>query len=543
MLTLRIPKIPSAPNPTQEPEPTPAPAPALRPSLSTPKFSRNLTTLSLSWLHGRFEAVAIHKGELSGTWSAPESTEDLSRLPNLIQQAIAHTGYHGTTTTLLLAHPKLTQQLVESPPAKGAALTALVQRQIERLKGFEGPAAWSFQPILPSQKTHGVIAYILPRSFLDDLVDAARQANLHLVSVLPATPALVQQLQRLPIPAEDLTLLVAETGSDLTLVVGRNNGSLALVRSLDSSRSAAPEALAVDLNRTVLFVAQQFGASVASIWLHGPALVQLQPGLQNQLSIPVRVSPEEQRPCPWAHEAAQIPAGQGPILVSLEQRKAPQRQVLFRAACLIAVLLTLLATLTVAFAEILVRRERREQASLQQRTQQLQQQHQEWQRTVTEFTRRHQLARAILDHRPAPLPVWFLAYLSDAVPPSLTLTRYHLLRTEDRWQLHLAGRPGLEPSSAPDPAAFSTSLSLFIQNLESGPFAVRQSPPTTLPVSQSSSHPAQIPTSDAVQAVAHWTSRLTTPNPSPSPPPTASTLTSLSPSTAPNSFVIDGFLP
>src|SRR5437667_283517 len=77
--------------------------------------------------------------------------------------------------------------------------------------------------------------------------------------------------------------------------------------SLSSSWNVHPDRVTVDLNRTILYVKQQFGASVGSVWLFGAgAQARLSP-MQTTLRLPVKLSPVQQTPFYWNHEALRLP--------------------------------------------------------------------------------------------------------------------------------------------------------------------------------------------------------------------------------------------
>ena len=78
----------------------------------------HVTTLSVSWLNSQFKALAVHRGVVEGTWDHTGPVEGVEQFEALIREAIQQTGYHGQTVSLLVAHPRLAQQLVDAPPAK-----------------------------------------------------------------------------------------------------------------------------------------------------------------------------------------------------------------------------------------------------------------------------------------------------------------------------------------------------------------------------------------------------------------------------------------
>src|SRR5262245_4016361 len=100
----------------------------------------HLTTLSVSWLNNQFKAAAIHRGRVEAVWECPGPVDGAGRFEELIKQAVEKTGYRGQTVSLLLAHPRLVQQLVEVPLVKGPSLKKILKRQAQQQKMFSGEA-------------------------------------------------------------------------------------------------------------------------------------------------------------------------------------------------------------------------------------------------------------------------------------------------------------------------------------------------------------------------------------------------------------------
>src|ERR1043165_1494274 len=218
-----------------------------------------LATLSISWLNNQVRAVAVHRGVPEGTWENLEATEINGNFEALIAEAVKQTGYRGTTVSMLLAHPRLVQQLVDLPPVKGAAVKKIIQRQAQQQKIFSGEAAWACQNSLSGKDNQRVVLHLFPKALLDKLVQGCLENDLHLTSVLPASAVLHQQLTRLPADKEEVAMLAAETGGSPTVVIGRSDGRILLARTSPGNWNEGAERLALDLNRTILFVNQQYG--------------------------------------------------------------------------------------------------------------------------------------------------------------------------------------------------------------------------------------------------------------------------------------------
>lgn len=471
---------------------------------------KGLTTLGFSWLHGRAAAVAIHRGEVTGTWTKEGIPDDLSRLGEYAREAARETGYKGATVSLLLAHPRLAHQLIETAPAKGSALQAMIARQADRAKVFEGTAAWSFQTTAGSQNPQSHLLHLLPRTLLDQMVRNIERAGLHLVSVLPPTAVLHGQLARLPLTGSEVAVIAADCGDRVTVVVGRKNGDLLLARSLDINRAKGTASFGVDLSRTILFVNQQFGVNVGSVWLFGTGAAERAAELQSQIQTPIKISPETDSPTYWAEDALKLPPELAPNLIGTEQRLAPQRQTLMRVTSMVSLVLLCAAAASAGFVQYLSARERHEIRRLGTRIRTLQSEHLELQKAHQLLAQQEASVKTVIDDRIPPVPAYFLAYLGDAVPPDLRLTRVSVRRDNALWHVELAGTAQTNTPGR-SPLAFNTSLANFAATLTNGPFRLRLAPPPALPPKPPSARDV------AAGVIANWAARRA--NPAAVPPP------------------------
>src|SRR5207245_743034 len=132
-----------------------------------PEFAANeipphLTTLSVSWLNNQFKAVAIHRGQIEGAWECPNPS-DGAGFEALIREAIEQTEYPGHAGSLLLAHPRLVQQLVEVPPVKGLALKKILRRVAHQQKMFSGEAVCACQGSPAGKGPQRVVLHLFPK--------------------------------------------------------------------------------------------------------------------------------------------------------------------------------------------------------------------------------------------------------------------------------------------------------------------------------------------------------------------------------------------
>lgn len=442
------------------------------------RISSHVTTLSVSWLHQQFTALAMHHGVVEGKWERAANLENLTDLAGLIREAVQQTNYHGSTVSLVLAHSRLAQQLIEVPPVKGANLLKVIQREAQQQQLFSGEAAWTFQNSLAAKGVQRVILHLLPRTLLDRLILACQQNGLHLNSVTPVSAVLQRQLSRLPLNKGEVALLAAETGGFTTVVAGRADGQVLLVRTLltnwNSQRHEDEnlERVSLDLKRTLSYVTQQFGLEInRQIWIFGPDAAQQAQVLQPLIGTPVAASPVEFQPSYWANESAKLRPDADPNFIGLKLQKAPQRRI-FAQIVAAGTAVILAAALVAAFVlHRLAREEAADTQVLRERAGQLQNQRQTLTQRNTELEGKAQLIKLVLDGQHPPAPAWMLGYLSEVVPAELVVTNFQVKWDADVWKLHLAGTlqaTGRQPA----PTALADAVGTLADRLATGPFHV-----------------------------------------------------------------------
>jgi hypothetical protein len=427
--------------------------------------------LCVSWLEGQFKAVAFRKGVVAGTWEAPGPVTDFAGLAAPLREAAARTQAEGRQVAFTLAHPRLSDQVLELPPARGFALERFLQRRVGEIKTFASEAVWSRQAALPLKGVNAALLHLFPTGLLNQLTRACQDADLQLVRVLPSTAVLGGQLPALPLAKDEVALLAAETGPDITLVVGRNDGRLCLGRMLGGGWSQTPEAVAVELTRTIGFAEQQAGVTVGGIWLFGADAAARAAALQPLLKRPVQASPVAATPFYWAEQAGQLPERDDGNLISPDAREAPQRRV--RLTVTTASLIVLLAA-ALAIAGYVEKLRRNDLGMISQIASQISEQkrHQtDLERQVAAAREKSDVVRVISGERLPPVPATFLGYLGDAVPDDLVLTHCRIVRTNDFWSVRLEGSavPAGNESAA---AALARALTTLTNRLGTGPFHV-----------------------------------------------------------------------
>jgi hypothetical protein len=435
-------------------------------------ISRHLTTLSVSWLNNQFKAVAIHRGQVEGTWERTGEIEGPANFDAVLSEAVAETGYRGQSVTLVLAHARMVQQRVDVPPAKGAALKKILGRLAQQQKVFQGEAAWASQSSPSGKGDSSIILHLFPKTLLDLLIEGARKNGLHLVSVMPPSAVLHRHLMGLPLAPEEFALLAAETGSSVSLVVGRNDGQLLLARTMPGNWNDAADRFGLDLNRTVLFVNQQFGVVInGGVWLFGRRAEEQAPAVQAQIQIPVKPSPVEPQPYYWTIEAPKLNLELAPNFISPEQQKAPQRRVFAKVVAASTVLVVAFSLAATAYTWWAALQEKINIKELTEHSTRLQNRRQVLLERNDEMARKKEVVKLVLEDRLPPVPVWFFAYLGEALPAELVVTNLAINRTNDIWRLQISGT--FQATNELSSVTAASALSLFTTRLTQGPFHVK----------------------------------------------------------------------
>jgi hypothetical protein len=377
---------------------------------------------------------------------------------------------------------------------------------------FAGEAAYTSQ-LCPSDKTvQRVVLHLFPKLLLNQFIQGCKRNGLHLTCVLPASAVLQNQLTQIGLEKDELGLVAGETGGSTTMVAGNGEGKLLLARTLSGNWNDEMERLAVDLNRTVLFVNQQYGVTInKGLWTFGPGAEQKSDSLQDLIPLPVDESPVEYDPFYWATAAVKLRPETAPNLISREQRQAPKRRV-FAGVVLFATLLVMGIALTAA--AVFLRQAQHEAdnvAAFNKQMVKLQATKTEMEALDRELSRKKQVIKLVKGDRPPPTPAWFLAYLGEQVPSDLVVTNLQIARKDDYYSVIVGGtfQAPLQPGQTPaqqivDPVA------VLKARLAGAPFHLKinedQGQPGAAP--QSATAPAQAkPVESGIPA---WLSRLTT---------------------------------
>jgi hypothetical protein len=353
-------------------------------------------------------------------------------LPALLKEAVRQTGYNGTNVALVLEHPRMIHQLVDMPPAQGREQVLYIERLVNQCKISEEEVAWGWQPAEAIKLNKGVVLYMFPQPLQDQLIQACREARLHLLVMVSATVVLGSQLAELSLEDGEIMLLAAAIEGKTAVVVGRKQGPIFSERSVRHCWHQNPARVVLEINRSILFVKQQFGADVQSICLFGPGAEQQSKLMMSEAEVPVRLSPIEFTPFYWAEQLLKIAPDALPNLINQRQREAPRRRALARLTAFLTVGLLVVPSLVLsAWIESRVLAQSNAVAKMKPKELQWQAEKEDLQKRMAELEQKKQLVQIIEEQKLPPIPGWVLTHVANSLPDELLLTEFQVKRLDE----------------------------------------------------------------------------------------------------------------
>lgn len=392
--------------------------------------------LSVSWLNGQLKFLHAREDLTVATWECCARIEDLGTqaldLAAILSKAAEQTGYTGKNVAVVLQHPRLIHQLVDMPPAHGKEQVLYIERLVNQCKVSDEEMAWGWQPAEPIKLNKGVLLYMFPQQLQDHLTQACREAGLHLLVMVSTTVLLGNQLAELPLEDGEVALLASEIEGETAVIVGRKQGMMLSERSLRHSWQKDPSRVVLEINRTIRFVKQQFGADVQSISFFGPGAEQQAALMEPEAQVPVRLSPIAFTPFYWAEQLQKIGPGALPNLISQWEREAPRRRALARiTGFLTAGLLVIPALALSTWIEFRVWKHSSAVEKMKPRAAEWQAQKDDLQRRMAELEQKKHLIQLIDGQSLPPIPGWVLTYIANITPEEFVLTELQVRRLDD----------------------------------------------------------------------------------------------------------------
>lgn len=420
--------------------------------------------LGISWLNGRFHAVVRRGTAVSASWTSPVPVVNDGDFSAALRDAVQETRFSGRSVNVVLDHRSVLFHVQETPPAKGRMLHDLLDRLVRQNRFFEEPAAWTRLSLPPGKSQARHLLALVPGSFLERITQACAEQKLQLNTLLPLAAVLSTQLRQLSLAPDEVVVLAADLDGSLHLVLGRGDGQVLFSRSVVLTGAQQGERASQEINRTLQYAQQQFGAVVSQLFVFGEQAFTLLRDLQIRQGLQVRQSPLAEDPFFHARQAA---AASPKTILNLAPRSSPlQRQARKLAAAGLAALLIASATVGLKVELFARAREARYQAQVQQIAidNNAQAASQARQREADHLAA---FLRLVGTTNQPPVPELFARHLATCVPESMRLTQVTVRRDTNGWELHLEG---FTRESAGGYLALAAQLDA---NLRGSPFQVQ----------------------------------------------------------------------
>ncbi|MCB1099516.1 MAG: hypothetical protein KDN22_28350, partial [Verrucomicrobiae bacterium] len=295
------------------------------------------------------------------------------------------------------------------------------------------------------------------------------------------TALLVDAVAELDMGEEQIAAFAARVGISTTIVVGRQSGNVFLARSLRCNWDDSPERFESELNRSAIFMRQQFGLDIDCVWLAGPGSEAQSLRMLPEAALPIRVCPTELSAQYLGAQLLKLDPECSANLIDREQRDAPKRRLFVRISGGVIGLLLALSLLIAVLIEYQLHSETRTLAILQPKAAKLEEQKATLEKKFKNLNEHKEITTLLLEKRLPPVPGWLLSHITEVLPEELVITKVEVNRVdmltqvgasavppEGIWRARVEGQ-GI-PSKKVAPADVKAAYKHFSEALESGPF-------------------------------------------------------------------------
>ncbi|HWA24602.1 MAG TPA: hypothetical protein VG734_02930 [Lacunisphaera sp.] len=440
--------------------PGPSPAPALgssngplapsAPAGPRPRGRRNADALGLVWVHGLLQVAVFRRQAMGADWSAPSPVHTLAEFETALDQAIATLKFGGTEVFLILEHEQFLHQAEYTPAFSDSAARAYLRARVQRHEAGREPVLWVSQRMASARKESAWLLHLLPAPFYSHLNGLLRARHLDLTRILPLAVPLQLQLEKNPAAGDEPVLIAAQTGAATTVMVGRSGHPLYFARTMQARWDGDSERIAVEINRSLLYAKQQFGAAINRLWLLGEGLEPACAGVLARCGSEKQVTIHHTGPLDWLQAVARLSASHPVNLVAGYINRKRRLQFFRRVAIGVCWLGLTLAVLDAWSRSLSWRAERARLLGLEASQPALIAERDRLVQRNATAERQHEFVRQAAGTRLAPVPARFLALIGSTLPPELSLTDFSAKWDEgaDGWTFRLEGQIAAEEESA-----------------------------------------------------------------------------------------------
>ncbi|MDX8411712.1 MAG: hypothetical protein R8K46_07590 [Mariprofundaceae bacterium] len=418
--------------------------------------------LGVSLIAGHLTATVFHKGKPGSTWQCPGRVASAEAFAQALKEAKRQTDFRGRYVSFVVETEEASHAFFKTPPMRRRDLEIFLARKSEQNKPFAEPAVHCFEQT-KEPTGEGVLLHMLPESYFHTIMQACVELGLTPLQWFPPSAVLRRSLEHLPIADKEVTLLVVSTAGTATMVFGDGQGALLFARHLMFHDEHSGERLLREINRSTLYVKQQFGVIVRRGWLAGE-VAALAEDASSLSEIKLAVLPGKPGGFPWIEQSIAMPVKNESNLIPYEIHDERERLLRVRvSAAAIALLLMASLASTVLIESLLAKQQGVAAAMMQEYSEQLQERRMLKKRQDDLIGLRHFIRR--VEMRKPPLPGWYAGYLADSVPAGMVLDEVAVIYQENGWKVRISG-----VASGEQAFAWAAQLQRFEQALSGPPY-------------------------------------------------------------------------
>ncbi len=218
--------------------------------------------LGIAWLNETFTAAWVDGDGAQTSWRSPEPVLDGAAFSVAVREAGRQAGDRVRRANVVIDHRNLFFHVQETPPAKGPLLTRILERLVDENRFYEEPAVWTRVELPPSQRRSRWLLSLMPSSLWREVESACEENELELRGIFPATALLAESLRKVGAAPGEVILIVADFAGSHGLLIGQGNGQVLFARSVAGGGEDVVGRLEQEIDRTLHFALQKFGAQV-----------------------------------------------------------------------------------------------------------------------------------------------------------------------------------------------------------------------------------------------------------------------------------------
>lgn len=228
---------------------------------------RSSDQFGIIWLRGTLHVGVRRQRKTLGQWSSPTPVRTVEEFAAALDIALAQLKFEGTDTFLVYEGDQFVHQAEAAPSFSANVTKTYLQSRVDRYAKERGPVLWVQQPATGPKEEKAFLLHMMPRAFYNQLRRVFISRRLDLTRIFPMVVPVQREMNGFPIPSGMPALIAAEVADATIIVVAQAKGPLLFTRTILASLEEAPERVAIEINRSLLYAKQQFNVSVDRIWL------------------------------------------------------------------------------------------------------------------------------------------------------------------------------------------------------------------------------------------------------------------------------------